>query len=77
MGREKGGNLKYIFGYNIRINSSMFVVVAMACAAEMSLRSANMVWSTAMALYRKVPQTFSMYSLDFASTRSAMFVSAY
>ena len=55
----------------------MFVVVAMACAAEMSLRSANMVWSTAMALYRKVPQTFSMYSLDFASTRSAMFVSAY
>ena len=28
--------------------SSMAVVVALACAADMALRAANMVWSTAM-----------------------------
>ena len=55
----------------------MVVLVAWAYAVAMALRAANIVWSTAMAYYRNVPQTRCTYSVDCASTRSAFLVPVY
>ena len=44
--------------------SPMGVVVAWDCAMEMVFTATNMVWSTAMEYYRRVPQTFFTSSVD-------------
>ena len=55
----------------------MVVVVMWACDVEMALMETNVVWSTTMAQYRNIPQNCCTYSVDCASTKSPLSMSAY
>ena len=55
----------------------MVVVVEWKCAVVMVFRATNIVWSTAMAYHRKVPETFCTYSVDLASNIYSVLVSSY